>query len=152
MPMAIETSVKDPMGRITTTQYDEMDRPVVVIDPMGNRVTTTYDADGEKLTVTDALNETTTYTYSVRGWVATVTDPMGYIVTYTYSATGMNLAAYQTMFTQFEADANTYDADDRLIARKTASARPRRTRMTAWATSPVSRTRMGISSRMFITR
>ena len=37
------TTVKDPLGRITTTQFDQMDRPVVVIDPMGNRVTTTYD-------------------------------------------------------------------------------------------------------------
>ena len=65
------------MGRITTTIYDALNRPTVVIDPMGNRVTTTYDADGEKLTVTDALNRTTTYTYSVRGWVATDDRPDG---------------------------------------------------------------------------
>ena len=109
-------TVTDPMGRTTTTQFDAMDRPVVVIDPMGNHVTTTFDADGEALTVTDALNRTTTYAYSVRGWVATVTDPMGFIATYTYSPTGKNLAAYQTNFTQFEADSNFYDADDRLIA------------------------------------
>ena len=41
---------------------------------------------------------------------------MGFVATYTYTPTGKNLAAYQTNFTQFEADSNFYDADDRLIA------------------------------------
>ena len=111
-------TITDNMARVTTIQYDEMDRPVVTIDPMNNHVTTTYDADGEKLTVTDAMNRTTSYAYSVRGWVAQVTDPMGYIATYTYSPTGKNLGAYQTNLTQFEADANTYNADDELIAQQ----------------------------------
>ena len=111
-------TITDNMGRVTTIQYDEMDRPVVTIDPMTNHITTTYDADGEKLTVTDAMNRTTSYAYSVRGWVAQVTDPMGYLATYTYSPTGQNLGAYQTNLTQFEADANTYNADDELIAQQ----------------------------------
>ena len=44
-----QVTVKDPLGRITTTVYDALNRPTVVIDPMGNRTTTTYDADGETL-------------------------------------------------------------------------------------------------------
>jgi YD repeat-containing protein len=104
------------MDRITTTQYDELDRPVVVIDPIGNHVTTTYDADGEVLTVTDALNRTTTYTYSVRGWVSTETDPMGFIITYTYSPTGQSLDSYQGTTSEFLLNGNTYNADDELIA------------------------------------
>ena len=35
------------MGRVTTTVFDALDRPTVVIDPMSGRTTTTYDADGE---------------------------------------------------------------------------------------------------------
>jgi RHS repeat-associated protein len=107
-------SVKDPLGRITTTIYDALNRPTVVIDPMGNRVTTTYDADGEKLTVTDALNRTTTYTHSVRGWVSTVTDPLGNVVTYTYSPTGKELGQYQKQGSWLDTQLNYYDADDRL--------------------------------------
>ena len=113
-----QTSVEDPMGRITTTIYDALNQPTVVIDPMGNSVTTTYDADGETLTVTDALNRTTTYTYSVRGWVATVTDPMGYVVTNVYTATGLQAAqdGLGSGGSQIQVSGYTYDADDREIA------------------------------------
>ena len=39
-------TVKDPMGRVTTTVFDALDRPTVVIDPLNsNRTTTTYDGD-----------------------------------------------------------------------------------------------------------
>ena len=78
------------MGRITTTVFDALDRPTVVIDPLiGNRTTTTYDGDSEVIQVVDPMGRITTTTYDNRGWVATETDPLGNVVTYSYTATGM---------------------------------------------------------------
>ena len=54
--------VKDPMGRITTTIFDALNRPVVTIDPMNNRTTTTYDGDGEVIQVIDPMGRITTTT------------------------------------------------------------------------------------------
>jgi RHS repeat-associated protein len=107
---------KDPMGRITTTVFDALDRPTVVVDPMSGHTTTTYDADGEALTVADALGRVTTNTYSVRGWLSTVTDPMGYLATITYSATGKQLGLYQQQNQQTQTQTNFYDVDDRLAS------------------------------------
>ena len=39
---------------MTTTVFDALDRPTVVIDPMNGRTTTTYDGDGEVIQVQDA--------------------------------------------------------------------------------------------------
>ena len=42
-----QTTVTDPLGRVTTTAYDALDRPITVTDPLGGITTTAYDADGE---------------------------------------------------------------------------------------------------------
>ena len=65
------------MGRITTTVYDALDRPTVVIDPMGDRTTTTYDADGEVARWKTRWAGSRPATYDDRGWVAEVDRPAG---------------------------------------------------------------------------
>ena len=90
-PPATRSTVKDPMGRVTTTVFDALNRPIVVIDPMGNATTTTYDADDEVVQTVDPMGRITTATYSVRGWVPTVTDPLDLTTTYTYNSTGQTI-------------------------------------------------------------
>ena len=82
------------MGRITTTIFDALDRPTVVIDPMGGHTTTTYDGDGEVGQVgrPDGPDHDSRPTRSAAGW-RPVTDPLGNITTYSYTATGQSLDA-----------------------------------------------------------
>ena len=136
------------MGRITTTIYDALDRPTVVIDPMGNRTTTTYDADGEKLTVTDPMGRVTTTTYNVRGWVATQTNPLGFTTTYTYNNIGQVTEIGQPASsggggtsggnTDLTITTTTTTAGDSV--RSTRPAHDHVPVTTAWATRPPSRT------------
>ena len=82
-------TVKDPLGRVTTTVFDALDRPTVVIDPhvaaARPRPTTATARSSRSPTRWAAI---TTTTYDNRGWVATVTDPLGNVATYSYTATG----------------------------------------------------------------
>ena len=89
-------TVKDPLGRVTTTVFDALDRPTVVIDPhVSGHTTTTYDGDSEVIQVVDPMGRITTTTYDNRGWVATVTDPLGNTTTYSYTATGKDVDLHQ---------------------------------------------------------
>jgi YD repeat-containing protein len=87
-------SITDPLGRLTSYQYDALGRQVTIVqpDPDGSgplaaaETTYAYDAAGNLASVTDALNHTTTYTYDSWGWQTSVTDPLNGVVSFTYDA------------------------------------------------------------------
>jgi YD repeat-containing protein len=63
-----QTSVTDPLGRTTTTTYNNLDEPLVTTDPLGDTTTNVYDAEGNLQSVArplagTALVQTTTYHY-----------------------------------------------------------------------------------------
>jgi len=77
-------SVTDPLGRITTYQYDSKENLIKVIRPCGHAscIDTTgsdtytygYDANGFQTSITDPLNHQSTKTYNSFGGVLTSTD------------------------------------------------------------------------------
>lgn len=61
------TAPGTPEQTITTTTYDNRNRPGTITDGEGSVTITTYDRLNRTLTVKDALNNTTTYTYDLLG-------------------------------------------------------------------------------------
>jgi len=60
-------TVKDQLGRVTTSLYDSARRLQTTIDPTGARATLSYDSNGNVATSVDTLNHTTTFTNDVMG-------------------------------------------------------------------------------------
>jgi RHS repeat-associated protein len=105
------TSATDPLTHVTTTTYDERNRPYQVTDPLNNTTTSKYDAGGHKASVTrpngqvvtfdnydtmDRLlqqtatqtpdpNAVTKYTYYTSGLLKTMKDPRLVAIGSTYS-------------------------------------------------------------------
>lgn len=57
----------DPLGRVTTTTWDDAGHPLTVTDPLGRVTSTTYDALGNVTSNTTPSGASTTYTYDTRG-------------------------------------------------------------------------------------
>lgn len=105
------TQVIDAEGGQTDITYDSMNNPISVIDPMG--YLTTYEYDGTLLTsTTNALGQETSYTYTSEGFLETVTDPLGNTTTYTYDAYGQRTSMTDTLENTWT---YTYDSLGRLI-------------------------------------
>ena len=107
-------TVTDPLGRVTTVDYNAQGQPTSITDPIGNPPTkiqyytsgystsdlewvtdpignkTTYvtDADGRVLSVTSPLNETTQYSYDAIDDVLQITDPLNNVTCNTYDLIG----------------------------------------------------------------
>ncbi|HPD00879.1 MAG TPA: DUF6531 domain-containing protein, partial [Acetivibrio sp.] len=80
--------IKDRLGNVTVTSYDDKGNVLLKTDPMGNTTSYTYDQRGNMLTETDPLGNTTTYTYDERGNITSITDPLGNKTEYTYTEFG----------------------------------------------------------------
>lgn len=102
------TSQTDPLGRVTTYQYDPHGNTTQTVDPQGNtttysythptipslrtgvvdpagRVTTyQYDAHGNQTGTVDALGHSTLYGYDADGRRTSTTDRNGHVTVYTY--------------------------------------------------------------------
>jgi YD repeat-containing protein len=101
----------DPIGKATTFSYDALYRQTSVQEPLNKITTTTWDISDRVLSVTDALNRTTSFAYddlgrrtlvienyglgserrtttvyNVNDTVGSVIDPLGFRVTYGYDA------------------------------------------------------------------
>jgi len=88
--------VIDAEGGQTDITYDSLNNPTSVIDPMG--YLTTYEYDGTLLTsTTNALGQETSYTYTSGGFLESVTDPLGNTTTYTYDAYGQRTSMTDTL-------------------------------------------------------
>ncbi|WP_395746283.1 putative Ig domain-containing protein [Prosthecobacter sp.] len=70
-------SVTDPLGRVTTSTYDDLNRPVLVTAP------TVWDAEAGA-----SVQPTTQTTYDALGQVLTVTDPQGHVTSKLYDRAG----------------------------------------------------------------
>jgi len=84
-------TVKNPLGQVTRTDRDRLDRVTAVTDAQGNVVHYAYDANGNRLTFTDAKGNVTAWTYDTRNRALTKTDALLKTETYAYDAAG-NLA------------------------------------------------------------
>ncbi|HZU13390.1 MAG TPA: RHS repeat-associated core domain-containing protein [Chloroflexota bacterium] len=109
------TQVTDPLGHITSDQYDENGNLIQTTDPRTNLTTYGYDADNELTSVTRAntppltygydgdgnlqtesngLSKTTTYGYDPLDRLSSVTDPLSRTTAYGYDGAG-NLTSVQ---------------------------------------------------------
>ncbi|WP_298332916.1 hypothetical protein [Asticcacaulis sp.] len=93
-------SVTDPLGRVTVTDYDALDRAIRVTVPWEagkTRVSEVlYDPAGRKriersAVGTDMQQDSATYTYSDGDSVRTITDPHGHVLTHAYDGHGRPL-------------------------------------------------------------
>ncbi|MGW3956363.1 DUF6531 domain-containing protein [Streptomyces sp. NPDC004752] len=78
----------DPMGAVTTTEYDDLNRPTKVTDALNHATTTGYDPNGNVNQVTDARGKITKFTYTPADLLETVTNPLNKVTTYGYDADG----------------------------------------------------------------
>ena len=90
-PGSAPCEVVDPMGRVTTMNYDALGRQSSVTDALGDTSTTAYDNMGRRAAVTDPNGHTTRYTYDYDGRLHQVMSPLSSFtaqVTYGYDARG----------------------------------------------------------------
>ncbi|MCZ4102452.1 MULTISPECIES: DUF6531 domain-containing protein [Streptomyces] len=87
-PNGNRTSVTEPAGALTTTDYDALNRPVSVTDPLKHVTRTSYDGNDNIAATTDPLNKVTAYTYTKTDLQDRRTDPLGKITSYGYDADG----------------------------------------------------------------
>ena len=75
-PTGNVATTTDPVGRVTTFEYDALDRQTAVVHPDGFRELTGYDAEGHRTSTTDRIG-TTAYTYDAAGRLTRTTYPDG---------------------------------------------------------------------------
>ncbi len=88
------TSVKDPLGNVRNTTFNDAKLPQTVTDEKGGVFTYEYDAFGNMTKQTDAMGKSTTYVYDASSNLITVTNAIGKVWTYTYD---FNTAKYQPL-------------------------------------------------------
>ncbi|MFZ2655615.1 MAG: RHS repeat-associated core domain-containing protein [Victivallales bacterium] len=79
------TSVKDPLGNVSTTTFNDAKLPSSVTDEKGGVYTYEYDPSGNMTKQTDALGKATTYTYDSYNNITSITNASGKTWTYTYN-------------------------------------------------------------------
>lgn len=82
------TSIKDPLGNVRNTVFNDAKLPSSVTDEKGGVYTYTYDDYGNILTQKDAMGKTTTYFYDTTYNIdlKSITDANGKVWSYTYNA------------------------------------------------------------------
>lgn len=98
---------------ITTTAYDELDRPVSVTDPLGRVTKTEYDPQGNVSAEVDGLNQRTVYTYDKEDRLLTAKNPRGKTTTYGYDKVGRRISEITPLGNKTTWN---YDADGRLAS------------------------------------
>jgi RHS repeat-associated protein len=78
--------VTDPLGNVTTTVFDQLNRAVAGVDALGRRSTVVFDEAGRVVATVDALNRRTTTGYDAADRPVTTTDALGKVWTATYDA------------------------------------------------------------------
>ncbi len=83
---------QDPLGNVTTFEYDTQGNLVAITDPEQNlrpaaerlKTRITYNSFGQPITTTDPLGNTTTFEYDSVGNLTAIVDPLGNRTTRTY--------------------------------------------------------------------
>jgi RHS repeat-associated protein len=78
----------DPLLHATTFAYDDADRATGDTDPLGNTITRTYDADGNLTSLANRRGKSTAYTYEYAGLLKTLRYPGAATITYTRDRLG----------------------------------------------------------------
>jgi RHS repeat-associated protein len=81
-------SVTNPLGQRTRYDYNPHNQPTQITDPDGHSTTLTYDPNGNLTELTDARGNTTTATYDSMDHIESWTDPLGKTETYLYDDDG----------------------------------------------------------------
>jgi len=86
-----QTVVQDPLGNLTTTTYDKLNRAIGVTGALNHTTTFVYDGNGNQVSVTNPLNQTTTTTFDAANRQTQITDANNHTTTYTLDADGNQL-------------------------------------------------------------
>ena len=86
------TSITDPLGNLTTFEYDGRGNLIATTDPEQNtkpeperlKSRIAYNQFGQPISTTDSLGNTTTLTYDSSGNLTAIADPLGNATTRTY--------------------------------------------------------------------
>ncbi len=108
------TTTTDPLGRVTTNEYDALNRLVKVIDPYNGAVKPTqytYDATGNLTRVTDPEGKSTDYTYNGHNNLITQLSPDTGTTQFKYNAVGNVVAKIDAAN---RCSASTYDTLNRV--------------------------------------
>ena len=108
-------AISDPEGNITQYKWTPLDEPAASTDPLGHTSSYIYDPDGQLTALTDANKHTTTYAYDVMGDLVKQADPLGNTDTYSYDKLG-NLTSHTDR--NGSVTAYSYDDQDRLVSVK----------------------------------
>jgi RHS repeat-associated protein len=82
-------TITDPLGRLTTNNYDAMNRLTSIVDAASGTTTFTYDAKDRLATVKDPkISVTTSYTYNGLGDLTQQVSPDTGTTAFTYDAAG----------------------------------------------------------------
>jgi YD repeat-containing protein len=81
-------SVTDPLGHVTSYQYDSARRLLVETNAVGGLATYSYDSAGNVRTVQDALGRVTTFTSDGMRRLVSQTNALGGVVSLAYNAIG----------------------------------------------------------------
>jgi YD repeat-containing protein len=107
--MGHTTTLLNPDGGITSTQYDSYGSVSIQTDPMGRVFSNTYDVQHNLLTQTNtSLNETTSYSYDAKGHRTGVTNPLKKTMSAGYNQYGGPVALEDAKGNNFTI---TYDPD-----------------------------------------
>jgi RHS repeat-associated protein len=106
------TTVTDPLGNVTITDYDPATRTSTLTQPGGLVTATQKDLLGRVVRVTDPAGNVATYRYNSLGWKLAETDPVSGPTTFEFDVLGR-------VTSQTDAAGETirmyYDAADRLV-------------------------------------
>jgi len=110
-------SVTDPLTHQTTFEYDSAGNLAATVDALGNRVERYYDAVSRLLALRDSLGRFTRFQYDPLNRVTTIQDPLSGFTRFAYDANGNLLSVTDA---KNQTTAYTYDVMERLTARKDA--------------------------------
>lgn len=137
-PSLTQTTITNPLGKVTTIAYNAAGQPLSVTDPLTHQTTFEYDSAGNLAATVDALGSRVERYYDAASRLLALRDPLGRFTRFQYDRLNRVTVIQDPLsgFTQFAYDANgnllsvtdaknqttayTYDVMDRLIVRKDA--------------------------------
>ncbi len=135
-PSLTQTTITNPLGKVTTISYNSAGQPVSVTDPLTHQTTFEYDSAGNLAATVDALGNRGERFYDAASRLLALRDPLGRLSRFQYDPLNRVTVIQDPLsgLTQFSYDANgnllsitdaknqtttyTYDVMDRLTARK----------------------------------
>jgi RHS repeat-associated protein len=107
----LPSSVTDEKGGVFTYEYDDFGNMTRQTDAMGKSTAYEYDADNHSdlKKVTNALSQSWLYTYNTKYQPTTITTPLGYVTTVTYNPNGRLASIKDALLPTGNTTSFTYD-------------------------------------------